>query len=109
MGILQAKMIREILVQCLDFHAKVSTDHGPVIHNLVVNHFGHVDRNCETKADRATCFAENGRVDTDDFPSQIHQGAPRITGIDRRVCLDEVFIVVNPNAVTTDRADDPGG
>jgi hypothetical protein len=62
----------------------------------------------ETDADIATRATDNRRIDTDQFAAQIHERTPRITGVDRGVGLDEVFVPIATDTATAQRADDPG-
>jgi hypothetical protein len=51
--------------------------------------------------------AEDGSVDADELPGDIHQRPTRIAGVDRGVGLDEAFIILDAHPATVRRADDP--
>ena len=53
--------------------------------------------------------AEDGGVDADEAPRDIHQRSTRVARINRGVGLDEAFVILDAHAATVRRADNPVG
>ncbi len=68
---------------------------------------GEVDRHRETDSlIAARSLGENSGVDSDQFAAVVHERAARVAGVDRRIGLDEVFVVLDAEAVSPRGADD---
>ena len=70
---------------------------------------GQFARNGKADALRATGLGENRGVDADQIAQRIDQGATGVAGVDRRIGLDKVFVVVQAQLVTPGGADDAHG
>ena len=57
------------------------------------DHLHHVGRNRESDPVRAAALREDGRVDADETPVHVDQGAARIARVDGRIGLNEKLIV----------------
>ena len=55
---------------------------------------------------RPTRPGEDRRIDSDEFTAHIDQRAAGIAGVNRRVGLNEIFIVCNPDVATSQGTDD---
>jgi hypothetical protein len=65
-------------------------------------------RNRETYALRAAGARVDRRVDADQIAVHVHQRAPRIAGIDRRIGLNKILECVDAQMAAAERADDAG-
>ena len=70
------------------------TGRPEIVHHVL----RHVRRNREADADVAAGRREDLRVDADQFPVEIHEGAAGITLIDRRIGLQEILVAARPSA-----------
>ena len=71
--------------------------------------FRHVNRNGKPDALIPAAAAENRGVDADDFAVDIDKRPAAVARIDRRVSLDEIFIIVNADIRAAFGADNAGG
>ena len=78
-----------------------------MINDLVVYLFRHFNRYRKPQANRSPGLAEDRGVDTYRFAPQIDQWPTRISRVDRGIRLDEVFIVIDANAISAHSTDDP--
>ena len=65
-----------------------------ILNQLLHHPSSHVDRYGEPDSDIAAARGNDRGVDADQFSPQIDQGTARISGIDRCIGLDEVFIAL---------------
>ncbi len=103
----QSDGLRDRRRHFLDRDTKIRAGHVSIVHDLVHDGSGEVDGHRETDSlIAARSFGENGGVDADQFAAVVHERAAGVAGIDRRVGLDEVFIVFDAEAGSPRGADD---
>ena len=79
-----------------------------MIIQLILDGFHHIDRNRETYAHIPSGSRIEGWIDAHDFAMDIQERTAWISGVDGGVGLNEIFIVVNTDSVSsfgTDYAD----
>ena len=63
----------------------------PEVQDLVHDRAGNFRGHGKANADVASGPADNRRVNSDKFALHVDKGAARISRVDRRICLDEIF------------------
>src|ERR1017187_3101238 len=94
----------------LSHHAQICTGHLTVVDDLVHHIARHTNRDGKTDAlipSRSVC--QDGGVDADQVAAVIHQRAARVAGVDRRIGLNEVFVVFDAQIGAPLSADDAHG
>ena len=105
----QAKRLGQFLGQRLHFNAQPATDHLSVLDDRLHHFHRQFHRNGKTDALRAAGLGEDRRVDAGEVAVGIDQCAAGVARVDRRVGLDEVFVVVQAQLVAAGGADDAHG
>ena len=78
-----------------------------MIQDLIHHLTGEIDGNCKPDAFvAARSVRKDGRIDADEFAAIIHQRAAGIARIDRRVGLNEIFVVLDAQIAAIHGADD---
>ena len=81
----------------------------PTALRKLIHHLSrHVDRHRKADADVAAARRDDRRVDADQFAPQVDQAAAGITGIDRCIGLDEIFIAMLAKSSPPQCADEAG-
>ena len=94
----------------LSHHAEVGAGHLAVLDDLVHHVARHTDRNGKTDALVAfRSIGQDGGVDADQLAAVIHQRSARVAGVDRRIGLNEVFVVLDAQIGAAGSADDAHG
>src|ERR1039458_8845509 len=94
----------------LSHHTQVCARHLTVVDDLVHHTARHANRNGKTDAlIPFRPIGQDGGVDADQFAAVIHQRAARVAGVDRRIGLNEVFVVFDAQIGAAGRADDTHG
>ena len=102
-----AVRLGELLRQRLDVHAEPSASHLPVLYEIVHDLFRHIHRDGEADSLRE---GYNGRIDSDHLAVQIDEGPAAVSGVDRRIGLEEsVKIHVFRMDAPVFRRNDPDG
>ena len=94
------------LVHVLRRDAQLGTTDAAALDQLVHDVPRHVGRDREADADAAARGAQDLRVDADELSAQIDERAARVTAVDRRVGLQEVFERIAATRLTALPADD---
>src|SRR5213080_329135 len=90
-GRVERAVVGVLLPGIVDGDAHDRTLDMPGLHQLVHDGAREVDRNGEAVASVEARLARDRRIDPDHLAPDVHQGAPRVAGIDGRVGLDEVL------------------
>src|SRR6185437_2852912 len=76
---------------------QITADHLPVFDDLIHHVVRHVDGNRESDSNVAAAAAAQDRgVDAYQVAVQIDERAARIARVNRRVCLNEILIILDP-------------
>ena len=75
-----------------------------MFHDLIC----HVDRNGKPDADVATALGIDCSIDADQLAAQINQRAAGVSGVDRGIGLDQVFVPSDTESTARERAHDAG-
>jgi hypothetical protein len=106
---IQTQRLHQIGIQRLHGQPDVAAHDTTAGENLVGDDAHQIARNGEADAHVAAALAEDGGVHADHFAVQIQQRAAGIARVDRRIGLDEVFVIVDAQAGAAGGADHAGG
>ena len=67
-----------------------------IVDQIASDAIHHVDRNGKSNPVTATAIAGDGRINSNDFTSQVDQRAATVTRVNRRVRLHEVLVAARP-------------
>src|ERR1035437_553513 len=94
----------------LSHHAQVCAGHLTVVDDLLHHIARHTHRDGKTDALIAfRSMGQDGGVDADQLAAVIDQRAARVAGVDRRIGLNEVFVVFDAQIGAAGSADDAHG
>jgi hypothetical protein len=96
------ELFGEFRGQRLNADTEPAPNDPTLLHQLLQNLLRHVRRN--RKAD-ALCEIDDGRIDADHFPREIEERPAGISGIDRRIGLNEIFIAGQIDIFASNTAD----
>ena len=108
-GVLELELFGQRRGDVLDHDAEVAAGDMAVLDEAVHDVAGEVGRDGEADALVAAGAAEDGGVDADEPALDIHQRAAGVAGVDGRVGLDEVLIVLDAEVAAARGADDARG
>src|SRR5690606_7079388 len=101
----QSESLGQIGREILDHDAQAPAPNLPVLDELLHDGARHVDRNREPNSDIASDGGQDGGVNADELSIQSQQCTARISGINGRISLNEIFVAFDINAASTKRAD----
>ncbi len=102
---IDAKGLGKISSQILNHHTKSTTTHLTKFDNLTGQYQNHINGYSKPNTNITATWPDNRSVNTDQFAAQVNQRAARIPLVDRSVCLNEIFVILNSQATAAERAD----
>ncbi len=94
------------MIHLLNRNAEPPARYFTVLDQALHDRARHVRRNRETDAHIAAAARENSGIDADELAARVDQRTARVAGIDRRIRLDEIFVVRDADVGAADRAND---
>src|SRR5947207_10679919 len=104
--ILEFELLRQRGIDVLNHHSQIAARHLTVLYEAFHHGSGDVRRDGESDSLTATGTAEDGGVNSDQPPLDVHERAARVARIDRGVGLNEILVRFNSHIATVSRADD---
>src|SRR5262249_43723906 len=93
LGVFGAERLREILIEILNADPEETPYDLPIFDEAFIDRLAHASRHCKTYPLIATGLREDRGVDTYQLTSRIDQCSSGVARIDRRIGLNEVFIL----------------
>ena len=102
---IDAKGLGKISSQILNHHTKSTTTNLTKFDNLTGQSQNHINGYGKPNTNITATWPDNRSVNTDQFAAQVNQRAARIPHVDRSVCLNKIFVILNSQATAAERTD----